>query len=337
MIYDCCLQMYNFHTSLKPLDLHPIMQVHYLDQSSLPEFKKAVVTIGSFDGVHQGHQQIIQQLKAEAAAIGGESIIISFYPHPRSVIAQNPDSIKLLGTLEEKTRLLEATGIDHLVIVPFNQAFASQSAQAYIKDFLVANFHPHTVIIGYDHKFGNNRTGDFQLLQSFGKQLGFQVKEIPEHLLQQVGVSSTKIRQAISNCHIETANQFLGYPYFFEGRVVMGNQLGRTIGYPTANLVLSDLEKLIPGNGVYAVQVLIKKGGPTEVLNGMMNIGVRPTVDGINRVIEVNIFDFEADLYGKILEVRVLHFLRSEQKFQGLDALKNQLALDQELAKRLLA
>ena len=337
MIYDCWLQMYNFHTSMKPLDLHPIMQVHYLDQSSLPEFKKAVVTIGSFDGVHLGHQQIIQQLKAEARAIGGESIIISFYPHPRSVISQNPDSIKLLGTLEEKTRLLEATGIDHLVIVAFDQAFANQSAQSYISDFLVANFHPHTVIIGYDHKFGNNRTGDFKLLQSFGHQLGFEVKEIPEHLLHEVGVSSTKIRQAISNSHIETANQFLGYPYFFEGRVVMGNQLGRTIGYPTANLVLSDLEKLIPGNGVYAVQVLIKKGDPAQVLNGMMNIGVRPTVDGINRVIEVNLFDFEGDLYGKCLEVRVLHFLRAEQKFNGLDALKNQLALDQTLSKRLLA
>ncbi len=322
---------------MKPLDLHPIMQVHHLDQTSLPEFKRAVVTIGSFDGMHLGHQQIIQQLKAEAAAIGGESIIISFYPHPRSVISQNPDNIKLLGTLEEKTKLLAATGIDHLVIVPFDQAFASQSAEGYISDFLVANFHPHTVIIGYDHKFGYNRSGNFQLLQSFGQQLGFEVKEIPEHLLHQIGVSSTKIRQAISNSHIETANQFLGYPYFFEGRVVLGNQLGRTIGYPTANLVLVDSEKLLPGNGVYAVKVIVKQREPAQILNGMMNIGVRPTVDGINRVIEVNLFDFEGDIYGKTLEVRVLHFLRSEQKFNGLDALKNQLALDQALAKQLLA
>ncbi len=337
MIYDCWLQMYNFHTSMKPLDLHPIMQVHHLDQSALPMFKKAVVTIGSFDGVHLGHQQIIQQLKAEAAVIGGESIIISFYPHPRSVISQNPDNIKLLGTLEEKTRLLAATGIDHLVIVPFDQAFASQSAEAYISDFLVANFHPHTVIIGYDHKFGNNRTGDFHLLKSFGDQLGFEVKEIPEHLLHQIGVSSTKIRQAISNCHIETANQFLGYPYFFGGRVVMGNQLGRTIGYPTANIVLSDLEKLLPGNGVYAVKARIKGNTQAPEWKGMMNIGVRPTVDGFNQVIEVNIFDFEGDLYGKSLEVEVLHFLRAEQKFNGLDALKTQLGLDQALAKRLLA
>lgn len=322
---------------MKPLDLHPIMQVHYLDQSALPMFKKAVITIGSFDGVHLGHQQIIQQLKAEAAAIGGESIIISFYPHPRSVISQNPDNIKLLGTLEEKTRLLAATGIDHLVIVPFDQAFASQSAEGYISDFLVANFHPHTVIIGYDHKFGNNRTGDFHLLKSFGDQLGFQVKEIPEHLLHQIGVSSTKIRQAISNCYIETANQFLGYAYFFEGRVVMGNQLGRTIGYPTANIVLSDLEKLLPGNGVYAVKARMKGNTETSEWKGMMNIGVRPTVDGINQVIEVNIFDFEGDIYGKSLEVQVLHFLRAEQKFNGLDSLKTQLGLDQALAKRLLA
>jgi riboflavin kinase/FMN adenylyltransferase len=322
---------------MNPLDLHPIMQVHYLDQSSLPIFKKAVVTIGSFDGVHLGHQQIIQQLKAEAAAIGGDSIIISFYPHPRSVISQKPDNIKLLGTLEEKTRLLEATGIDHLVIVPFDHAFASQTAEAYISDFLVAHFHPHTIIIGYDHKFGNNRKGDFQLLQSFGVQLGFVVKEIPEHLLAQVAVSSTKIRKAISQCQIETANQFLGYPYFFEGKVVVGNQLGRTIGYPTANLVLSDSEKLVPGNGVYAVHVLIKQEQHPQILQGMMNIGVRPTVDGINLVIEVNLFDFDGDLYGKTLEVQVLHFLRLEQKFNGLEALKTQLALDQVMAKQLLA
>jgi riboflavin kinase/FMN adenylyltransferase len=223
------------------------------------------------------------------------------------------------------------------VIVPFDQAFASQSAEAYISDFLVANFHPHTVIIGYDHKFGNNRTGDFHLLKSFGDQLGFEVKEIPEHLLHQIGVSSTKIRQAISNCHIETANQFLGYPYFFGGRVVMGNQLGRTIGYPTANIVLSDLEKLLPGNGVYAVKARIKGNTQAPEWKGMMNIGVRPTVDGFNQVIEVNIFDFEGDLYGKSLEVEVLHFLRAEQKFNGLDALKTQLGLDQALAKRLLA
>lgn len=313
------------------------MQVHHLDQSSLPKFQKAVVTIGSFDGVHLGHRQIIQQLKAEAAAIGGESIIISFYPHPRSVISKNPDSIKLLGTLEEKTRLLEATGIDHLVIVPFDQAFANQSAQSYISDFLVANFHPHTVIIGYDHKFGNNRMGDFQMLKSFGEELGFEVKEIPEHLLHEIVVSSTKIRQAISNSHIETANQFLGYPYFFEGRVVKGNQLGRTIGYPTANLALSDLEKLVPGNGVYAVKAKIKGNTHEAHLNGMMNIGVRPTVDGINRVIEVNLFDFDQDIYGKAMEVSVMHFLRGEEKFNGLDALKNQLALDKELAKRLLS
>ncbi len=331
------MQMYNFHTSMKPLDLHPIMQVHYLDQSSLPIFKKAVVTIGSFDGVHLGHQQIILQLKAEAEAIGGESIIISFNPHPRSIISQNQDTIKLLSTLEEKIRLLDATGIDHLVIVPFDQAFANQSAEAYINNFLVANFHPQKVIIGYDHRFGNNRIGDFQLLKFFGAHLGFEVTEIPEQLLHQVVVSSTKIRAAISNSQIETANQFLGYPYLFEGRVVMGNQLGRTIGYPTANLVLIDATKLIPGNGVYAVNVLVKEHQNQHLFQGMMNIGVRPTVDGINRVIEVNLFDFEGNLYDKTLEVNILHFLRTEQKFNGLAELKNQLALDQALAMRLLA
>jgi len=179
--------------------------------------------------------------------------------------------------------------------------------------------------------------GDFQMLKSFGEELGFEVKEIPEHLLHEIVVSSTKIRQAISHSHIETANQFLGYPYFFEGRVVKGNQLGRTIGYPTANLALADLEKLVPGNGVYAVKAKIKGNALWQDLPGMMNIGVRPTVDGINRVIEVNLFDFDQDIYGKAMEVSVLHFLRGEEKFNGLDALKNQLALDKELAKRLLA
>ena len=308
------------------------MQVHYQSEGPLPQFKKAVITIGTFDGVHLGHRQIIAQLKNEAASIGGESVIISFYPHPRSVIAKAPGEIKLLATPTEKIELLATAGIDHLVIIPFDQNFANQSAEAYITDFLVKNFQPHTMIIGYDHKFGKNRTGNFELLQGYANDLGFIVKEIPGHLYNESIISSTKIRHALLNSDIETANQLLGYPYFFEGTIVKGNQLGRTIGYPTANLSIASLEKLIPGNGVYAVTAHIKGAHPKREYNAMMNIGFRPTIEGTVRVIEVNLFEFDAEIYGEILQVSVRHFLRSEQKFAGLDALKEQLAKDKKSA-----
>lgn len=315
------------------------MQVHYQASGALPKFRKAVITIGTFDGVHLGHQQIIRQLKNEAAAIGGETVIISFYPHPRSVIAKSPDEVKLLGTPAEKIELLSATGIDHLVIVPFDQAFANQSAEAYITDFLIRNFEPHTIIIGYDHRFGKNRAGNFELLESFGKKLGFVVKEIPEHVLNNVVISSTKIRQALTQTDISTANKFLGYPYFFEGLIVKGNQLGRTIGYPTANLLIESPEKLIPGNGVYAVTVIIKdkEKNTSPLYKGMMNIGIRPTINGTHRVIEVNLFDFDEDIYGKILRVSIHSYLRGEQKFTGLDALKTQLGMDKQMATMALS
>jgi len=308
------------------------MQVHYQLEGPLPKFKKAVITIGTFDGVHLGHRQIIAQLKNEAARIGGESVIISFYPHPRSVIAKVPGEIKLLATSNEKIELLATAGIDHLVIIPFDQTFANQSAEAYITDFLVKNFQPHTMIIGYDHKFGKSRTGNFELLQQYASQLGFIVKEIPGHLYNESIISSTKIRHALLNADIATANQLLGYPYFFEGTIVKGNQLGRTIGYPTANLSIASSEKLIPGNGVYAVTAQIKNANPQTIYKGMMNIGFRPTIEGTVRVIEVNLFEFDADIYGEILQVSVRHFLRSEQKFAGLEALKEQLAKDKNTA-----
>jgi riboflavin kinase / FMN adenylyltransferase len=315
------------------------MKVHRELAGSLPEFRNAVVTIGTFDGVHLGHQQILAQMKAEAAKINGETIIITFHPHPRKIVSSVPGDIRLLNTLSEKKILLEKAGIDHLVIVPFDHHFANQSADAYISDFLYKYFNPHTIIIGYDHRFGKGRTGDYQLLELYGKKLGFQVKEITEQLLNEIAVSSTRIRKAIINNDIETANAALGYPYFFEGLVVEGNQLGRTIGYPTANLHIASEEKLIPGNGVYAVQVEIPDALTTassNIFGGMMNIGVRPTIDDKKRVIEVNIFDFDAIIYGKHLRVHVLKQLRNEIKFEGLDALKNQLAIDKKNAMELL-
>lgn len=300
------------------------MQVHR-NINNLPQFKNAVVTIGTFDGVHTGHQEIIAQLKQEANAINGETIIITFHPHPRKVVSSK--NIFILNTLDEKIELLAAKGLDHLVIVPFDESFAHQTAEEYVTNFLFEKFHPHTVIIGYDHRFGRNRQGDYQLLEDYGKKLGFEVKEIPEHLSHQVIVSSTKIREALLESDVATANEYLGYDYFFEGIVVEGNKLGRQLGYPTANIEVQDKEKLVPGNGIYAVTTEIR-GPKYEIRKGMMSIGVRPTVDGKNRTIEVNIFDFAEDIYGKNIRVYVKHYLRPEVKFDSLDELKDQLAKD---------
>ena len=309
----------------------------YQDLSTLPVFNNAVVTIGTFDGVHLGHKQIIRQLKETAEKIGGETVIITFHPHPRKIISSVPGDIKLLNTLPEKILLLEAASIDHLVVVPFNHAFANQTAQQYINDFLWKYFKPHTIIIGYDHRFGKGREGDYHLMDQYGASLGFEVKEITEQLMNEIIVSSTRIREALLNSDIETANKFLGYDYFFEGVVIEGNKLGRTIGYPTANLQIESDEKLIPGNGVYAVAVEIKnQKSEIRNLSGMMNIGVRPTVDGKKRMIEVNIFDFDEDIYTQILRVHVKHYIRGEVKFNGLDELKAQLLKDKVSAKELL-
>ena len=305
------------------------MQVH-TQINNLAVFRNAVVTIGTFDGVHTGHQQIIAQLKEEAHAIDGETVIITFHPHPRKVVAHK--EVFVLNTLDEKIELLREKGIDHLVVVPFDERFASQSAKEYVEHFLFEKFHPHTVIIGYDHRFGHGRQGDYHLLEDFGKQLGFLVKEIPEHVLNNITVSSTKIREALLNSDVETANNYLGYDYFFEGLVIEGNKLGRTLGYPTANLQIETPEKLIPGNGVYAVIASVDK----STYKAMMNIGVRPTVDGKKRMIEVNLFDFNQDIYGKMLRVYIKKYLRGEVKFNGLEELKNQLGIDKESTLRVL-
>ena len=306
------------------------MTVHTNIQA-LPVFNNALITIGTFDGVHGGHQQIIQLMKAEAAKIAGETIIITFHPHPRKVIGTTPGPVYLLNTLDEKIDLLEKYGIDHLVVVPFTEAFASQDAESYIKDFLVSTFHPHTIIIGHDHRFGKNRSGDFQLLEDKAPEYNYEVKEIPGYMLRDMTISSTKIREALLKGDIDTANYFLGYNYFFSGLVVEGNKLGRTIGFPTANLQIADENKLIPGNGVYAVTITDATSQGVSY-KGMMNIGVRPTVDGTKRMIEVNIFDFDKDIYGEILTITLKKHLRSEVKFNGLDALKAQLAKDKEAA-----
>ncbi|MBX2922637.1 MAG: bifunctional riboflavin kinase/FAD synthetase [Chitinophagaceae bacterium] len=300
------------------------MQVHQ-NISNLPSFRKAVITIGTFDGVHTGHRQIIAQLKEEARRINGETVIITFFPHPRKIIGKD-GNIQLLTTQEEKTELLEQQGIDHLIVIPFTPEFAEQTAQTYISDFLVDKIHPHTIIIGYDHRFGKNREGDYRMLEKFASACGYQVKEISERLLNEIAVSSTRARKALLNGETEIANELLGYPYFFEGIVVDGNKLGRTLGYPTANIEPGNPEKLIPGNGIYAVEITVNG----ECFKGMMSIGIRPTIGDSPRVIEVNIFDFDKDIYGQTVRVYVKSFLRSEEKFNTLEELKVQLAKDKE-------
>jgi riboflavin kinase / FMN adenylyltransferase len=301
------------------------------DVNNIPPFKNAVLTIGTFDGVHKGHQKIIAQLIDEAKKIDGETVIITFYPHPRQVI--KPDSkIEFLNDIKEKAALLEAAGVDNLVVINFNDSFASLTAEEYINEFLIKTFHPKKIVIGYDHRFGKGRTGDYTLLEQAGAKNGFEVIELSAQLLDQITISSTKIRNALYEGDISLTNNLLGYIFSFSGKVVEGNKLGRTIGFPTANIVLDNEEKLIPLNGVYAVQVIVNQ----LVYNGMMNIGFRPTVDGKKRTIEVNIFDFDKDIYGETIVVKLLHYIRSEVKFNGVDALKEQLNKDRIAIKEVL-
>ena len=307
------------------------MQIHQ-DINQLPLFKNAVITIGTFDGVHLGHRQIIDRLKEEAAKAGGESVIITFHPHPRKIVSSVVTGIRLINTLAERIELLDKTGVDHLVVAPFTDFFANQTGEEYIRDFLVQKFDPHTIIIGYDHRFGKERSGDYKLMEDKAIVYDYQLKEIPEHILDAIKVSSTNIRNAILHSNIDEANKLLGYNFFFEGEVVHGDKIGRTIGYPTANLKSTDEEKIVLGDGIYAVYVTVDNVN----YKGMMSIGFRPTVNGKRRVVEVNIFDFDREIYGDIIRVAVKKYLRSEVKFDGLEALKLQLHKDKEESLKVL-
>jgi riboflavin kinase/FMN adenylyltransferase len=314
----------------------------YRSVEQLPPLKNAVITIGTFDGVHEGHRKIITHLKQEAVTINGETVIITFHPHPRKVVSSLILGIRLINTLDEKIELLAEAGIDHLVIIPFTEAFADQSAEDYIQNFLIKNFHPHTIITGYDHRFGKDRLGDYRLLEKMAPVYDYVLKEIPKHVLDEIAISSTNIREAIIHSDIQTANKLLGYDFFFEGLVVDGDKLGRKLGYPTANLKMTDEEKIILGNGIYAVYVGVSE--QSEIINkgtaysrftihdsrykGMMSIGFRPTVDGKKKVIEVNIFDFDKEIYGKIVRVYIKKYLRPEIKFNDLDELVKQIDQD---------
>ncbi len=301
------------------------MQVHY-NIDSLPLFKNATITIGTFDGVHLGHQVIINTLKQAAKDVNGESVIITFHPHPRKVVSSIVTGIRLINTLDERIELLAKTGVDHLVVVPFTDFFANQTAEEYIKDFLVEKFKPTKIIIGYDHRFGKDRTGNYLLMEQKALTYNYTLKEIPEHLLDAVKVSSTTIRNALLHGQIEEANKLLGYAFFFTGQVVHGNKIGRTIGYPTANLKSNNDEKITLGDGIYAVYVTVVE----KKYKGMLSIGFRPTVDGKKRVTEVNIFDFDTEIYDQLIKVEIKKHLRNEVKFNSLDELKQQLHTDKE-------
>ena len=262
------------------------MQVHR-SLEKLPPFKKAVITIGTFDGLHFGHHQLIQAVCEEARNAGGESILISFHPHPRSVINRDT-KVELLNTPEEKINLMEKTGIDHLVIVPFDESFASLSAQEYVQNFLWNTFRPHAIVIGYDHHFGKGRQGNYALLEEMSRTLGYKLIEIPARVLQSISVSSTKIREALRKGEVDMANELLGYPFSFEGVVVRGDALGRTLGYPTANLIYAHPEKIHLGHGVFVAEG--KLGD--EVFQGMLSIGTRPTLNDEEEKVELYLFEF---------------------------------------------
>ena len=310
------------------------MEIHFqLEQ--LPLFKNPVLTIGAFDGVHSGHLAILDELKQVADQIQGETVVITFHPHPRRIL-NNADAPALLTSLSERIERFEHLGIHHLVVVPFDPAFAEMSATDYINKFLIDLFHPKVIIIGNDHRFGKDRSGDLSMLKDFGVSGGFTVKEIPEKLLNESRVSSTNIRHALFNGDIKLANQLLTYNYQLIGTVVVGDRLGRTLGFPTANLSMLDSDKLIPASGVYTVHVLLLKGGQKRAYKGMMNIGYRPTVNGKERRIEVHIFKFDEDIYNEILVVSLVAHTRKELKFAGLEALKTQLHKDKEEINALL-
>lgn len=304
----------------------------YTQIEDFKNVKNPVVTTGTFDGVHLGHQKIISRLKDVASEEHGETVLLTFYPHPRMVLFPDDNELKLLNTQLEKIQLLENYGIDHLIIYPFTKEFSRLTSVEFVRNVLVNNIHTKRLVIGYNHHFGRNREGSFDHLKEFGPVYGFDVEEIPAKDIDHIEISSTKIRQALQAGEVNVAATFLGHTYSLSGKVVEGRQLGRTIGYPTANIVIEDNYKLIPADGVYAVNVGIRG----EMYQGMLNIGNNPTVLGKGRSIEVNIFDFNQNIYGDDATIYFIERLRDEIKFSGLDALKVALAEDKKNALKIL-
>lgn len=303
------------------------------DIGDFPVLSQAVVTSGTFDGVHVGHQKIIQRLLEITRATNGQSVVVTYWPHPRLVLdATNQTPLGLLSTIEERIEQLGTYPIDYLLIIPFTREFSELSSEGYIQQILLQTIRTKIMVIGYDHHFGKNREGDFAYLQKQAPALGFRVEEIPAQDIDHIAVSSTRIRKALETGNISTANAYLGRPYSLTGKVVPGRQLGRTIGYPTANISVNDPHKLIPGKGIYAVRVKVND----QLFGGMLSIGTNPTVGGTAQTIEVNIFDFEEDIYGQSLTLYFIAYIRAEEKFNGLEQLQLKLQHDQATALALL-
>ena len=293
------------------------------------EFKKlnnAVATIGTFDGVHYGHQKIIKRLCELAKSTGGESVILTFFPHPRLIIDPENQDLKMINTINEKAKILDSLGVDHLIITPFTRDFSNLTPAEYIQNILVDTIGIKHLIVGYDHRFGKDRKGGLQDLEAFSKNFNYKIEQIPDQDINDVAVSSTKIRTALLDGDVALAANYLGYNFSLHGRVIKGDKIGRTIGFPTANIFVEETYKLIPSDGIYAVTVELNN----QVFKGMAYIGQRPTINGMTRNIEVNIFDFNQEIYGQDITMTFLEFLRHDVKFTGLEALKEQLQKDKE-------
>ncbi len=304
----------------------------YTQIEDFRNIKNPVVTTGTFDGVHLGHQKIISRLIDVAKEEQGETVLLTFYPHPRMVLFPDDNELKLLNTQQEKIRLLEKYGIDHLIIHPFTKEFSRLTSVEFVRNILVNSIHTKRLVIGYNHHFGRNREGSFEHLKEFGPVYGFDVEEIPAKDIDHIEISSTKIRQALQAGEVEVAATYLGHTYSVSGKVVQGKQLGRTIGYPTANILMEDKYKLIPADGVYAVKVELNG----VMYQGMLNVGNNPTIEGKGRSLEVNIFDFDQNIYGDEATIYFIERLRDEVKFSGLDQLKAALARDKINALKIL-
>ena len=304
----------------------------YTQIEDFRNIKNPVVTTGTFDGVHLGHQKIISRLIDVAKEEQGETVLLTFYPHPRMVLFPDDNELKLLNTQQEKIRLLEKYGIDHLIIYPFTKEFSRLTSVEFVRNILVNSLQTKRLVIGYNHHFGRNREGSFEHLKEFGPVYGFDVEEIPAKDIDHIEISSTKIRQALQAGEVEVAATYLGHTYSVSGKVVQGKQLGRTIGYPTANILMEDKYKLIPADGVYAVKVELNG----VMYQGMLNVGNNPTIEGKGRSLEVNIFDFDQNIYGDEATIYFIERLRDEVKFNGLDELKAALAKDKVNALKIL-
>jgi len=305
----------------------------YRSLEALPKIKNAIVTQGTFDGVHIAHQVIINRLKQIAQIKEGENVVITFEPHPRMVLFPDDHGLKLLHTLDEKIEALRSISVQHLVVLPFDKAFSRLTSVQFIRDIIVNKLGTKVLVIGYNHRFGKNREGTFEHLKEFSSLYGFDVEEIPEQDINEVSVSSTLIRKALDAGEIKRANAFLGYHFFIHGTVVEGKKIGRTIGFPTANILPNHVFKQIPAQGVYAVKVFINN----KMYGGMLNIGNRPTVNGVANTIEVNVFEFNEDIYHQTIKIAFVDKLRDEIKFSGLEALTFQLQKDKLQALAILS